>query len=360
MGSDEFNSKAAKGGQPYLQNVPNQLKEVSHTSGDEMMEAKCLTTSLSPLASIHPPPLTTTLRRRRRRQLRRRHRPSPVNPNLTTCLYHTDVGLVALTWSRNFLGRSLHLHLHLDGGHFDTLSPPPPSLSTPSFHLHIKPFIFWRKQGSKKLNLNHHTTTTTTTTPTPTVQIFWDLTRAKFGSGSGPEPQSGFYIALVIDGDMTLLVGDSPKEAYTKTKAAKPKRTTQTLLLRREHVLGNKLYTTKATFGGKTREITIECNVNDDPRLCFSIDSKRVLQIKRLKWKFRGNERIEVDGVPIQEEDEEELVDDEELLVVIDVVGFVVGVQFFGDGVGEYGGEGVGGDYWVFSAGLCLEELKIG
>lgn len=30
------------------------------------------------------------------------------------------------------------------------------------------------------------------------------------------------------------------------------------------------------------------------------MDNKRVLQIKRLKWKFRGNERIDVDGVPVQ------------------------------------------------------------
>lgn len=40
--------------------------------------------------------------------------------------------------------------------------------------------------------------------------------------------------------------------------------------------------------------------MNNDARLCFSVDNKRVLQIKRLKWKFRGNEKIEVDGVPIQ------------------------------------------------------------
>lgn len=48
------------------------------------------------------------------------------------------------------------------------------------------------------------------------------------------------------------------------------------------------------------REIKIDCGYNDDTRLCFSVDNKKVLQIKRLKWKFRGNERIEVDGVPVQ------------------------------------------------------------
>ena len=98
---------------------------------------------------------------------------------------------------------------------------------------------------------------------------------------------------------MTLLVGDAEKEAYSKTRARKAEKT-QILVLRREHVFGNKIYTTKASFGGKTREISIDCNVGDDPRLSFSVDRKKVLQIKRLKWKFRGNEKIEADGVPIQ------------------------------------------------------------
>lgn len=127
--------------------------------------------------------------------------------------------------------------------------------------------------------------------------MFWDLTRAKFGPG--PDPRHGFYVAVIVDGEMTLLVGDSEKEAYSKTRAKKAERT-QILVLRREHVFGNKVYMTKANFGGKTREISIDCSVGDDPRLSFSVDRKRVLQIKRLKWKFRGNEKIEVDGVPIQ------------------------------------------------------------
>lgn len=98
---------------------------------------------------------------------------------------------------------------------------------------------------------------------------------------------------------MILLVGDLTKQACAKTRAKRPERT-QILVLRREHVYGNRVYTTKARFGGKNREISIDCTVNNDARLCFSVDNKRVLQIKRLKWKFRGNEKIEVDGVPIQ------------------------------------------------------------
>ncbi|MBA0603301.1 hypothetical protein Gorai_003451, partial [Gossypium raimondii] len=65
---------------------------------------------------------------------------------------------------------------------------------------------------------------------------------------------------------------------------------------------GNDVYNTKARFGGKNREISIDCKVNEDAKLCFRVDKKRFLQIKGLKWKLRGHERIEVvDGVWIQE-----------------------------------------------------------
>lgn len=127
--------------------------------------------------------------------------------------------------------------------------------------------------------------------------MYWDLSRAKFGSR--PDPLSGFYVAIVVVGEMTLLVGDSPKEAYANTRARTPGKN-QIMVLRREHVYGNKLYATKANFGGKERDVSIDYRlIGDDPRLYFSIDDKRVLQIKHLRWKFRGNERVEVDGVPI-------------------------------------------------------------
>ncbi|XAR71025.1 hypothetical protein NMG60_11028105 [Bertholletia excelsa] len=210
------------------------------------------------------------------------------HPNLTTCVYRTHLALFALTWSRTVFGRSLDLHILFDDGNNNpTLSPC--VSSSPTFHLHIKPFIFWKKHGSKKLCIDSPTS--------KTIQVFWDLSRAKFGSR--PEPQSGYYIAVVADGEMALLAGDSSDEAYAKTRAAKPSRP-QLMVLRREHVYGNKLYNTKANFGGQTRNLTIDCRVGEDPRLYFSVDGKRVLQVKHLKWKFRGNERIEVDGIYVQ------------------------------------------------------------
>ncbi|KAJ8538823.1 hypothetical protein K7X08_032292 [Anisodus acutangulus] len=205
------------------------------------------------------------------------------NPNLATSLYNTHLGLFALTWSRNLFGRFFHIHflLNHDSDDCNNTIISSPHLSSPSFHLHIKPLFFWKKQGSKKLDNNVH--------------IFWDVSKAKFGSG--PEPRSGFYIAVLVNGQMVLLVGDLSKEAYSRTRAEK--NPNPNMVLRREHVCGNKLYKTKANFGGKEREISIDCRIGEDPRLYFSVDNKRVLHIKHLKWKFRGNERIEVDLVPV-------------------------------------------------------------
>ncbi|KAK8523461.1 hypothetical protein V6N13_113407 [Hibiscus sabdariffa] len=218
--------------------------------------------------------------------------PPPGKTNLTTSFYHTNLGLFSLSWSRTFLGHSLLLNLH-PSSHFSPSSPLslPSSLSFSAlhFHLQIKPFVFWKKYGSRKLS----------TAANSDVHVFWDFSRAKFGSGH--EPESGFYIAVVVDGEMILLVGDSTKQAYARTGAQiqKPGKG-QALVSRREHLFSNKLYTTKASFGGKRREISIECRVNEDAELCFGVDNERVLQIKRLKWKFRGNEKIEVDGVSVR------------------------------------------------------------
>ncbi|KNA19099.1 hypothetical protein SOVF_064520 [Spinacia oleracea] len=240
----------------------------------------------------HAPPSTTTATN------------TTSTPNLTTCLYQTHLGIFSITWSRSLLSRSFHLHLHPP----PSLSTPPLSLSSPSFHLTLKPFLFWNKNGVKKL-------------PPPSnslspIYIFWDLTAAKFGSGPGPEPVSGFYIAVVFEGEIALLIGDLEKDALAKTKAKRAGSSSsnnggkaaplpppqQSLVVRREHVFGNRLYKTTTEFGGRSRSIVIELNTNneEDPKLVIRFDSKRVLQVKHLKWKFRGSERVEVDGHPIQ------------------------------------------------------------
>ncbi|CDP18790.1 unnamed protein product [Coffea canephora] len=230
------------------------------------------------------------------------------NPDLTTSLYQTQQGLFGLTWSIGPFGtRSLHIYLLLDNHH---LSFPP----SPSFHLQFNPrFTFWKKRGSKTLVGLPNTSSTT-------ARVFWDLSRAKFGSR--PDPASGYYVAILIGGEVTLLVGEEllplcqlPRSIASGGGGARPtaKETAaaeirnQVMVLRREHVYGNKkrlYYTTRANIGGGQQEIDVSIDYRamggeGGPTLCFSIAGQRVLQVKHLKWKFRGNERVEGDdGIP--------------------------------------------------------------
>ncbi|KAG4931355.1 hypothetical protein AAZX31_17G203200 [Glycine max] len=196
--------------------------------------------------------------------------------NLTTYIYHTEYGTVSLTWSRSLLGRSLHVNLH----------------NRSSFHLLLKP---WKKNGSKKLS--HNTV------------FLWNLSNARFESGL--EPRSRFYLAIEVEHGLSLLIGDlSPRSS----KAKKPSKTNQLLVLKRDNVHvaphRSRVYQTKAKLGGKVREIEIDCDVyncggygyenENSSRLLFSVDGEKVLEVARLKWKFRGSERVEIDGVHVQ------------------------------------------------------------
>ncbi|MCL7040351.1 hypothetical protein MKW94_001925 [Papaver nudicaule] len=218
--------------------------------------------------------------------------PQPISgkPNVTSCVYQTpELGLVSFTWYTNVLGRSLQIDFRLPNNNTNESSESSATTSTGPccFNLHIQPILFWRrKNGSKTFTLSNNNSKASS------LQICWNFSKAKFSSDH-PEPKSGFYVILVLDGVMILLVGDS----YNK----KNKHQNQVLVLRREHVFASRFYSTKVKLGGKTRDVTIDCRIGDnkddkEARLCFSIDGVEVIEIKRLKWKFRGNQRVVIDG----------------------------------------------------------------
>ncbi|GLT61956.1 hypothetical protein SLA2020_346260 [Shorea laevis] len=149
-----------------------------------------------------------------------------------------------------------------------------------------------KRKGSKNLEVD-----------SSKIEIFWDLTNAKFGAG--PEPFEGFYLAVVFNQEMVLLLGDLTKEAYRKIEADPLHSIDATFVAKREHIFGKKFYGAKAQFcdKGQMHDITIECDTTvglHDPCLVIRIDSKTVMQVKRLKWKFRGNHTISVDGFPVE------------------------------------------------------------
>ncbi|PPR91837.1 hypothetical protein GOBAR_AA28851 [Gossypium barbadense] len=131
--------------------------------------------------------------------------------------------------------------------------------------------------------------------------VYWDLSSAKFGSG--PEPFEGFYVGVVANKQMVLLLGDMSKEACKKTGATHIP-CNASLVAKKEHVFGKRVFGTKAQFcdNGRIHDLIIECDAvgMKDPCLIIRVDGKALMQVKRLRWKFRGNHTILVDGMAVE------------------------------------------------------------
>ncbi|RWR77710.1 hypothetical protein CKAN_00621100 [Cinnamomum micranthum f. kanehirae] len=206
---------------------------------------------------------------------------SRTTQNLVTCVYRSRLCghpcLITITWSKNLMGQGLSVGI--DDSSNQSLCK-----------VEIKPWLFSKRKGSKNLEVDGSK-----------IDIFWDFSSAKFGSG--PEPLEGFYLAVVFDQEMALLLGDLSKEAYRKTNASPPP-SNASFISKREHIFGKRVYSTKAQFwdNGHVHDISIECEGAGlkDPCLLIRIDKKPVMQVKRLMWKFRGNQTILVDGLPVE------------------------------------------------------------
>ncbi|KAK3126659.1 hypothetical protein QOZ80_7AG0560240 [Eleusine coracana subsp. coracana] len=205
--------------------------------------------------------------------------------SLVTCHYHARLAgrpcVVSVTWSRGGIVGQAALGIAME----DAMS------GKCLCRADVKPWLFSKHKGSKSLDVDG----------IGTVEMFWDLSSAKFGPG--PEPLECFYVGVVCNLEMVLLLGDMRKEAYQKTGAGRPVMDTL-LVARREHIAGKKVYSARAQFSGsgKCHEIVIECDTAGvkDPCLEIRIDTRLVMRVKRLVWKFRGNQTILVDALPVE------------------------------------------------------------
>ncbi|KAJ1401773.1 hypothetical protein SESBI_28534 [Sesbania bispinosa] len=160
-----------------------------------------------------------------------------------------------------------------------------------TFRLNTNSRFFRKKKGNKLLELSDESK----------VEVFWDLSNAKYDTG--PEPVDGFYVAVLVDAEIVLILGDMAEEALTKKLKSRTLLAKVSLLSRREHCSGNTLYTTKAQFcdTGNWHDILIRCSGENEgfkyPVLSVCIDKKTVIRVKRLQWNFRGNQTIFVDGL---------------------------------------------------------------
>ncbi|KAG8087556.1 hypothetical protein GUJ93_ZPchr0010g8801 [Zizania palustris] len=236
--------------------------------------------------------------------------PAPAGPSLATSVYETHLGVAALSWTRTSLGLSLRAVLRLSlprtpasssafcgAGYFDD------DADEETLAFRVRPWLLWRRRGSRRFRAGDLR-----------VELAWDLTRARFPGSGSPEPSSGFFVAVVVDGEMALAAGDLSDEAYRKTRARRPPGPRPVLLSRCEHVAmrdagrcrGHRSW---VTVRGKEREISVDLVSRSrgrerssrekdraDVGLSISIDGERVLHVRRLRWKFRGSERVDLGG----------------------------------------------------------------
>ncbi|KAK2636590.1 hypothetical protein Ddye_031382 [Dipteronia dyeriana] len=217
--------------------------------------------------------------------------------NVFMSVYRTKLAgqcrLITVTWCKNLL---LHgLSVSVQGRDGDGTGD--------GDHEHyrckveLKPWYFWRKQGSKHFTVDGRN-----------VDVVWDLKAAKFNGET--EPRSDYYVAIVCEEEVVLLLGDLKKDAFRKT-GCRPSLIEPMLVSRKEHVFGKKKFSTRVKFQekGPVHDISIECSNNNnnvssdsnynhlggfDPELDIRVDGKLAVQVKHLQWKFRGNESITI------------------------------------------------------------------
>ncbi|XVF42130.1 hypothetical protein PTKIN_Ptkin01aG0335600 [Pterospermum kingtungense] len=206
---------------------------------------------------------------------------SQVSQNLITCVYQTQLcnlpTYLTLTWSKTLFSHSLTIYAA------DSFSI--------TISLYPSTFSFFRNRtGSKSIYLTHH--------HYQRIKLYWDFTRAEFTENSA-EPESCFYVAISCNAKVEFFLGDLQDELARRSGLVLARQVfpEPTLLSRREHVFGRKSYVSRAKFLGTKHEIGVECSGGV---LKVKVDGETNLVVKRLAWKFRGNERIYVNGIEVE------------------------------------------------------------
>ncbi|XP_059627271.1 uncharacterized protein LOC132270083 [Cornus florida] len=205
----------------------------------------------------------------------------PSIQNTITYIYKTILSsqihqLLTVTWCKNNMTQGLTINFGDD----------PNSV----FKLNTNSRLFRKKKGSKSFEFN-----------SSKFEVFWDLSTAKYQTG--PEPIDGYYVLVMVDSQLGLVLGNLAEEAVTRKLKTGTPAAKFPLISRREHFSGNTLYSTKAQFcdSGTSHDILIHCSCENEglrhPVLSVCIDKKTVIRVKRLQWNFRGNQTIFVDGL---------------------------------------------------------------
>lgn len=211
-----------------------------------------------------------------------------ISPNLSPSIQNAAISLYKLTlssqnqhllkvtWCKNQMNQGLSINVGDD--------------TSSVFKLNTNSGLFRKKKGNKSFESGNCK-----------IEVMWDLSLAKYNSG--PEPIDGFYVLVVVDSEIGLLLGDLAAEAASKRLRTGTPFAKVSLISRREYCSGNTIYSTTAQFcdTGTSHDILIRCSGEEGglkhPVLSVCIDKKVVIRVKRLQWNFRGNQTIFVDGL---------------------------------------------------------------
>ncbi|KAK3162798.1 hypothetical protein QOZ80_1BG0093900 [Eleusine coracana subsp. coracana] len=212
--------------------------------------------------------------------------------------------LVTVTWCRNLLTHGMSVSIEgsagsgkdksgRDYGEAGTADGGSSKSCSTACKVEMQPWHFWRKYGAKQFQVDGKA-----------IDVVWDLRSARFSDE--PEPLSDYYVAVVSDEEVVLLLGNLKKEAFRRT-GSRPSLQDAVLVCKKEHVFSKKRFLTKARFHekGKLHDISIECsssNLNGgiDVDMVIKIDGCVNVLVRHLQWKFRGNEYILINQLKVQ------------------------------------------------------------
>lgn len=179
--------------------------------------------------------------------------------------------LVDVTWSRSPDGPALSVAVHDAGARHHHSA----SAAAAPRHLH-------RRKGSG-----------TFTAGSCVVGVFWDYASARYGGG--PEPVSGYYVAVVADAEFVLLLGDLSRGYVERLHGGIPVAASR-MARRRERFVGCGRWSTRARFLDSGAEHEIGVGLDGDAEAWVAVDGRKVVQLRRLRWNFRGSHTLFLDG----------------------------------------------------------------
>ncbi|KAF0896515.1 hypothetical protein E2562_024373 [Oryza meyeriana var. granulata] len=145
---------------------------------------------------------------------------------------------------------------------------------------------------------------------TPSLALFWDLTAARYDPAGSPEPVCGYYVVAVASAEVVLAVGDLAAEFVKAKFEGQVPRARIAPVSRVERVVVSDpaaMHAARVRFaeGGPEHEVSVSCGSpgsgsgGGGDELWVCVDGKRAVQACRLRWNFRGNQTVFVDGAPV-------------------------------------------------------------